>query len=105
MIGSGVGPSGFHVHGEGVVVVHDSDAEGSLSGIVGVVGEEVGGHPCSAIVFAVDLDVSVQSAGGIVHGNTVGVIVLGPEDEDVLGFGVGDSAVPSDPTIKFTVNS
>jgi hypothetical protein len=90
MIGSGVGPSGSHVHGEGIVVVHDSDAERSLSGIVRKVGDEVGGHPCSAVVFAVDLDVSVRSAGGVVR-VSVGVKLLGPEDEDVLGFGVGDS--------------
>ena len=90
MIGSGVGPSGSHVHGEGIVVVGDCDAERSLSGIVGVVSEEVGGEPRSTVVDAIDRDVSVGTAGGVVQ-VSVSVVFLLPEDEHILVFGIGDS--------------
>jgi len=92
MTRSGVGPSGSHVHGEGIVVVGDSDLERSLSGIVRKVGDEVGGQPGSAVVFAADRDVDVFTAilGGVVWLSEI-IEGLIPEDEDVLLFGVRDS--------------
>lgn len=92
MTRSGVGPSGFHVKGEVLVVVGDSDLERSLSGIVRKVGDEVGGHPGSAVVFAADRDVSVSATklSGVVW-LSISIEGLIPEDEDVLLFGVGDS--------------
>ena len=71
-------------------MVGDSDLERGLSGIVGEVGDEVGGEPSSAIVEAFDRDVGIFSASGVVRVSVL-VNILVPEDENVLRFRVGDS--------------